>query len=229
MATGREQALVEILATTRVVLLDFDGPVCDVFAGSPATEVAEYLRTLLTTTYGRHLPPDVITTGDPLHIIRRVADLAPALSNEIDGVLRAAEVRATATSEPTPGSVAVLYACKAAGRPVAIVSNNSAEAVQAYLDRHELAPLVDHVQGRDADDPHRMKPNPFPIRQALTAMDALPRDAFLVGDSEADLTAARSAEIRVVAFINKPGKAQRLAGADSIITDMRALLPGVGA
>jgi hypothetical protein len=36
--------LVEIFETTRCVLLDFDGPVCDVYAGHPASQVAEELR-----------------------------------------------------------------------------------------------------------------------------------------------------------------------------------------
>jgi hypothetical protein len=37
-----------LLARTRYLLLDFDGPVCDIFAGLPATAVAERLRKLIT-------------------------------------------------------------------------------------------------------------------------------------------------------------------------------------
>ena len=37
-----------IVARTRYLLLDFDGPVCSIFAGLPAPEVADELRKLFT-------------------------------------------------------------------------------------------------------------------------------------------------------------------------------------
>jgi beta-phosphoglucomutase-like phosphatase (HAD superfamily) len=39
-----------------------------------------------------------------------------------------------------------LTMCRATGRPVAIVSNNSAEAVRTYLDRVGMTELVDHLE-----------------------------------------------------------------------------------
>lgn len=36
--------LATLLASVRCVLLDFDGPICSVFAGTPAAVVAERLR-----------------------------------------------------------------------------------------------------------------------------------------------------------------------------------------
>jgi beta-phosphoglucomutase-like phosphatase (HAD superfamily) len=220
--------LAAILDTTTHVLLDFDGPVCDVFAGYPAPHVAEHLRSLLTGTHDLPLPGDVLATKDPLHIIRRTADLAPALSTTIDSALRAAELHAITTATPVPGSTELLAACQVTGRPVAIVSNNSAEAVHAYLQRHGLIPFVGQVQGRDPHDPALMKPHPYPLREVLTALDANPADAVLIGDSLTDLQAARAAGIRVIAYANKSRKHAQLAQADAMTTSMQTLVEAIG-
>ncbi len=223
MTPDVDPRLAEILDTTTHLLLDFDGPVCDVFAGYPAHHIAEHLRHLLTDTHDLVLPDDVLATEDPLHVIRRTADLAPQLSVTVDTALRAAEVQAVATATPTPGCAELLTACQATGRPVAIVSNNSAQAVDAYLRRHRLTGFVAHVQGRDGRDPGLMKPNPYPLREALIVLDAKPDTTTLIGDSLTDLDAARAAGVRVVAYANKPRKRTQLADADALTTSIRTV------
>jgi HAD superfamily hydrolase (TIGR01509 family) len=221
--TPTDPRLVAVLDTTTHVLLDFDGPVCDVFAGYPAHHIAEHLRHLLTGTHDLVLPDDVLATEDPLHVIRRTADLAPQLSTTIDTALRAAELQATTTAAPVPGSAELLAACHATGRPVAIVSNNSAEAIHAYLKLHDLLAFVVHVQGRDRQDPNLMKPNPHSLREALSVMDAKPGEAVLIGDSLTDIQAARAADVRVIAYANRAHKTTELADADALTTSMHAI------
>jgi HAD superfamily hydrolase (TIGR01509 family) len=223
MTPPADPRLAAILDATTHVLLDFDGPVCDVFAGYPAQHIAEHLRHLLTDTHDLVLPDDVLTTEDPLHVIRRTADLAPQLSTTLDTALRAAELQAIATAAPVPGSTELLTACHATGRPVAIVSNNSAEAIHAYLKLHDLSELVGHVQGRDRYDPNLMKPNPRPLLEALTALDAKPDDAVLIGDSLTDIQAAQAAHVRVIAYANRPHKTVELADADALTTSMQTI------
>jgi beta-phosphoglucomutase-like phosphatase (HAD superfamily) len=228
MTSSGAARLAAILDTTAYVLLDFDGPVCDVFAGYPAHHIAEHLRRLLLDTHDVSLPCDVLTTKDPLDIIRRIAEMAPGLCTTIETALRAAELKAVTTASPVPGSTELLTACQVAGRPVAVVSNNSAEAIHAYLRRHGLVPLVAHVQGRDTHDPDLMKPNPYPLGEALTALDAEPEGAVLIGDSLTDLRAARAAGVRVIAFANKPHKRIQLARADALTTNMWTLAEAIG-
>jgi hypothetical protein len=84
--------LTDVFAAARYVLLDFDGPVCDVFAGTPAHDVAENLRAHLSARYAEPLPDDILATDDPLLIVRRVADFAPHLMHDIDAA-RASNVR----------------------------------------------------------------------------------------------------------------------------------------
>lgn len=218
--TPGERSAIRIFASARIVLLDFDGPVCNVFAGRPAAGVAERLRSLLD---GLDLPVDVAATSDPLHVLRRAADLDRSRIPRLDSALTAEETEATSTSAPTVGADDLLHSCRAAGRRVAVVSNNSAAAVHAYLDRHRLAPLVQHVQGRDPRDPGLMKPHPHPVERALTALGAQACDAALVGDSLADIGAARAAGVRVIAYAGTPDKVGRLAHADGLTTRLEVL------
>ena len=51
--TGR--SLRQIISGTRHLLLDFDGPVCSIFAGTPAPDVARRLREALQVM-GYRLP-----------------------------------------------------------------------------------------------------------------------------------------------------------------------------
>ena len=215
--------LPEVFAATRYVLLDFDGPVCDVFAGHPARDVAENLRVQLAAQYAEPLPDDVQATDDPLFIVRRVADFAPHLSHHIDAALRHAELTAAATAEPTPGTSGFLAACQATERPVAIVSNNSKPAIEAYLHQHDLTAFVHSIHGREAGDPRRMKPDPYLLAHAISALRAEPAASVLVGDSTTDVEAARAADVRVIGYVNKTGKDQMLRDADALTTRMSEL------
>jgi phosphoglycolate phosphatase len=110
---------------------------------------------------------------------------------------------------------------------VAIVSNNSAAAVEGYLSDHSIK--VEHVAARASADPALLKPSPHLIIQAIRALDAQPAACALVGDSLTDITAARLASVPCVGYANKPGKRRTLsdAGADVVIDEMQALAQAV--
>jgi phosphoglycolate phosphatase len=217
--------LASVLAATKYVLLDFDGPVCDVFAGRPARGIAGELRDYIAESVTTSVPASFAETWDPLDIVRQVADFAPQLALDIETNLRAAEREAVASAAPTPGTAEFLAACEAAGWPVAIVSNNSAPAIAAYLQQHHLDGYVQHIAGRDPSDPHRMKPDTFLLDQAVTALAADPATTVLIGDSITDIEAAHAYGVRVIAYVNKPEKHQTLSHADAGTTDMAALIP----
>jgi phosphoglycolate phosphatase-like HAD superfamily hydrolase len=104
------------------------------------------------------------------------------------------------------------------------VSNNSAQAIRHYLTVARLDEQIHTVIGRATDDPARMKPDPAPVLAALTALEADPADAVFIGDTPADVDAGHAARVPVIGFANKPGKADRLAKADAIITSMADLV-----
>lgn len=211
------RALGSIIDTSRYVLLDFDGPVCSIFAGRAAAGVAAELRRLIIARTG-DLPPAICRHDDPLMILRAAEEMSAGLARELNADLRSAEIDAAATAQPTPGAAELLHACQGTGRPVAIVSNNSTEAVAAYLTRVGLAYLVAHVEGRDPTSPRLMKPHPHLLLRALDTLRAEPDASILIGDSTTDVDAAHAAGVAAVGYANKPGKAHRLAEAGAAVT-----------
>ncbi|SIR96024.1 HAD family hydrolase [Micromonospora avicenniae] len=218
-------ALGRLLGEVDAVLLDFDGPVCSIFAGYPAPQVAVELVNVLRRQ-GVDLPPSLATEPDPLEVLRWTGSTGDQeATRAVEDALCAAERRAVASAEPTPFGREVIVAARQAGLPVVVVSNNSAGAVAAYLTAHRLAGHVSPVVGRAYAEPNRMKPNPEPILRAVEALGATPGRCVLVGDSLSDIEGARAAEVRVVGYANRPPKAEafRAAGADVVITSMGAI------
>ncbi|MFF3868015.1 HAD family hydrolase [Micromonospora sp. NPDC001898] len=214
--------LERLLAGVSAVLLDFDGPICSVFAGYPAPQVAAELVDVLRR-HGVHVPPDLASEPDPLEVLRRTGAAGDQdVTRAVEDALCAAERRAVETAEPTPYGREVIVAARQAGLPVAVVSNNSAGAVSAYLAAHRLAAYVSPVVGRAHADPAHMKPNPEPILQAVRVLSEPPNRCVLVGDSLSDIGGARAAGVRVIGYANRPAKVEtfRAAGPDVVVTSM---------
>jgi HAD superfamily hydrolase (TIGR01549 family) len=216
--------LADLLRHRRVLLIDFDGPICAVFAGYPAPVIADELRKL-ASAYGIEIPPALAKTDDPLAFLREIAQVAPARQTRaVADALRDKELTAIESARETPGAFEVLRAAKVTGRRVAIVSNNSAEAVNAYLRRHGLH--VDHVSAREGGmDPRHLKPDPYLVTRAVETLDANPGSVVFVGDSATDVDAGRAADITVIGFADKPAKRDRLTetGAWLTINEMSSL------
>ncbi|MEV0213374.1 HAD family phosphatase [Micromonospora sp. NPDC050695] len=211
-----------LLGEAGAVLLDFDGPVCSIFAGYPAPQVAAELVEVLRR-HGVDVPPDLASEPDPLEVLRRTGVAGDhGITRAVEDALCAAERRAVETAEPTPYGREVIVAARQAGVPVAAVSNNSAGAVTAYLAAHRLAGHVSPVVGRAYAEPDRMKPNPEPILQAVRALGVPPARCVLIGDSLSDIEGARAAGVAVVGYANRPAKvdAFRLGGANVVVTSM---------
>ncbi|GAA2717968.1 HAD family hydrolase [Micromonospora olivasterospora] len=211
-----------LLAGVGAVLLDFDGPVCSIFARYPAPQVAAELVDVLRR-HGVDVSPDLASEPDPLEVLRRTGATGDQGATEaVEDALCAAERRAAETAEPTLYGREVIVAARQAGLPVAVVSNNSAGAVAAYLAARRLAGYVSPVVGRAYAKPERMKPHPDPILQAVRALRERPERCVLVGDSLSDIEGAYAAGVKVIGYANRPTKvaAFRSAGAHVVITSM---------
>lgn len=224
--TGRP--LQQILSGARHLFLDFDGPVCSVYAGTPASTVADQLRRELQAA-GITVPPGAVTESDPLEIFRAVAETCPDHAAEAQQILTTLEVQASTTARPAPGSAELIITARRTGRTVTIVSNNSSAAIAAYLDAHKLKSCIQAIYGRDGDNPELMKPNPYQVREAVTGLSAEPGECVLVGDSPADVIAGRLAGIHVIGYASKPGKAASLeqAQADAVTTRLTEISAGL--
>jgi phosphoglycolate phosphatase len=212
----------DLLHRSTAVLLDFDGPVCDVFAVHPPGAVADELAAMLNNR-GVALPRNDVRTLDPLDLLEWVAEACPHWLPDAETVVTAGEITAATTAPPTPGSGAFLEACDATGHPVAVVSNNAGGAVTAHLERRGLRHLVRHVQGRDPSDPRLMKPDPHAVHAALAALGRAPSEAVLIGDSRADVAAGQAAGVPVIGYLSRPGRAGQFTGADALTTSLQLL------
>ncbi|MGW9302272.1 HAD family hydrolase [Streptomyces cyaneofuscatus] len=219
------ESLAATVAATSGVLFDFDGPVCDVFAGHPAPGVAREMAAILAqidaTTGGRALETD-----DPMEVLRLAPRVGEDAVRRIEEALTAAEVSAVkAAGIPVKGAVDSLRAAHGSGRRVAIVSNNSAACVREFLALHDLDRFVHQVIGRSPNRPDLMKPSPFSLEKAARELGVRASTCTLIGDSTTDIEAATRAGSMAIGFANKPGKEASLvaAGARTIITSMDAV------
>lgn len=212
--------LTDVLRSVKHVFLDFDGPVCSVFAGLPAPDVARGLYDSLSPALAPADPEGWATETDPLALLRTVADVRPDLAARADETLVRLEVEAVALAEQTAGGETAIRACAESGRSVWIISNNSGDAIRAYLADHGLDDAIAGVFGRVPGDPTSMKPNPRLLLDALSAASATPGECIFVGDAARDVQAGTAADVATIGYANKPGKAAVLAAAGAVaVTD----------
>ena len=65
MNTVQADDLAATVSPIRLLLLDFDGPICDIFAGYPAPRIAQELRDLIAAQ-GHTIAPALAHEQDPL-------------------------------------------------------------------------------------------------------------------------------------------------------------------
>jgi phosphoglycolate phosphatase len=193
-----------------LVLFDFDGPLCDVFAGYPAPGIAREIEELAGTR---------VSTDDPLEVLRYVAKRRSQFTAAVEDALVVAEVRAVERAEPNFAGVRALRSCLESGRRVGIVSNNSGDAVRRFLEAHDLTTVVAPVVGRSYRHPERMKPNEWPMRKAMVEAECAAGAAVFVGDSDSDIQVAQAVSMPCVAYANKPGKRELFESMGAIVID----------
>ncbi|MFB7617139.1 HAD family hydrolase [Kitasatospora sp. NPDC056181] len=206
------------------VLLDFDGPVCSVFAGLPAPEVADRLRRGLLASGGL-APAGAEREVDPLALLRLISDTRPELTASADGALAELETEAVRVGQPNAGGESVLRACARSGRSVSVVSNNAGVAIETYLADRGLSAYVSGVFGRVPGNPSSMKPNPRLLLDAMEAAGSPPEDCIFIGDAARDVEAGHAAGVCTIGYANKPGKETKLeaAGAIVVVESMRII------
>ncbi|MFG1997709.1 HAD family hydrolase [Spirillospora sp. NPDC048911] len=208
---------------TSAVLLDFDGPVCRLFAGYPAPTIAGEMRNFLQSR--SVTVPDRVKQDGPLTLLKWTSEGAPHLLAQVEKMLCSAELEAANSAAPTPGADAVITAAARSGRPVAIVSNNSTGAIARYLESKKISTDVSAIVGRPFGQPDRMKPDAYPLLKALGEVNMPPQAGLLIGDSDTDIQTAKKVGTRSLGYATRPIKFSILteAGAENVIDDMGAL------
>jgi HAD superfamily hydrolase (TIGR01662 family) len=211
-------ALANVLAEHEHILLDFDGPVCSVFAGLSDRTVANHLRERLDP----NLPQDVAEADDPFVVLRYARHLGGSAAATIEREFRDQELAAVTSARETPGSADAIQTLVTKGHTVTIVSNNSVDAISRYLREHKLDRLITRISARQLTHATPLKPNPFLLVQAIEHLGTAAVHCCMIGDSVADIDAAKSIGAAVIAYANKPDKFSRFTARQphAIISDM---------
>ncbi|MEU1537273.1 HAD-IA family hydrolase [Actinacidiphila glaucinigra] len=229
MASIDPELLLSRVRGVKVVLFDFDGPLCDLFAVYTAEAVAEHMKGYLRRE--RWLLSEFTSYTDTHQLLYDVAerdDIPVDIRRGLDDVLVEAERQAAKAARPTEGAAELVEFLARVQLPIAITTNNSAAAVRVYLKKHGLdRPFGERIFGRGA--PRLMKPDPDCLLKAMRHIgsEGDPGNCLMIGDSVRDLEAADGAGVRFLAYAaadeRDPRRGARLleAGADFLVSDMR--------
>ncbi len=232
--TREAKELRELVARTRHVLFDFDGPICRLFAGYPAKDIARaQVEWLDSSGRGAVLTEEERFSPDPHGTLSALAERHPGtdLVAELEERLTWHELRAAKKARPTPYADPLIRTWVAVGARLAIVTNNSARTVTAYLrDRGVFSCFHPHVYGR-TQDLSVLKPHPKTLILALTAMGAAPEASLMIGDTPSDHLAARAAGVDFLGYARNEASELRMLEAgvprESIIGSLEPLLHAV--
>ncbi len=215
----------DLVSRAHVVLFDFDGPICSVFAGYPSVRaVSVTLRALEAA--GFDIRPEWLNLEDPHQLLIDVATQIPEAVGIAEDALTRSEVHAVDSAQITVGVTDLIDQVTARGHQWAVVSNNSTESIARFCTRKDFARTPSLTVGRPKGEPHLMKPNPYALRHALEILRTPARDAVFIGDSVSDIQAGRAVGIQTVGYANKPAKPKLLAAAlaNVVINSMDDLL-----
>jgi phosphoglycolate phosphatase-like HAD superfamily hydrolase len=181
----------QLLEDVEHVILDFDGPICALYAGEPAADVAERLREFAARQQATsqaaeprsgalqdappspdafRLPRELRLTDDPLDFLRLAGHVPGVDARVLADAVRDAEVISACSATATRGTAGVLAAARRSERALSIVSNGSREAVEAYLTEHGLLEHFETIEARAGStesDATRLKPHPHLLLAAL--------------------------------------------------------------
>jgi beta-phosphoglucomutase-like phosphatase (HAD superfamily) len=217
-------ALDDILARTRHLLLDFDGVVCRLYATHPPSLAADRLRALLSA-HGVPIPEAITATADPLAVLSFAGTISRELAEQADAELTDCELGAVPTAQPVGYVHDVIASARESGRTVTVISTCSARAVNAYLERTNLADLAGLGVARTPYDPASTSV-PSLIGRSTGLLDTDTSACAVVASSADVLDAALKTGAAVIAYASPPATRSRAhahAHAGAIVTSLADL------
>lgn len=226
--TAETTRLASLVASARYVLWDLDGPICRLFAGYPAHQIAgELVRMIDELGMGALLTEQERASDDPhvalrgVHERHRGSDLGLALEEW----LTRRELDVVPKARPTPYADPLIRTWSSLGAKFAITTNNAAVAAAAYIESRGLTDCFPYVYGR-TPNLDLMKPNPHCLEEAIKAMGAVPSGTLMIGDAATDLEAARQAGVAFLGYARNESKERFLrdAGAEVVVRSLEQVL-----
>lgn len=216
---------------TQTLVFDLDGTLVE-----SAPDIAAALNATLAE-FDRQVPLEEVKrmVGGGIAALFEKASLYTALTLSPEDSREAlARLKARYVAEPARRSTVrdwvgeVMTEHHEAGTRIAVCSNKDEEIVIAILDALDLSRRVHGVVG--ARPGSKGKPDAEPLLRAIAAAGGALRGALLVGDSGADVGAARAAGVPVVLVTGGYGDEDiATLGADAIVTDADELRAAIAA
>jgi phosphoglycolate phosphatase-like HAD superfamily hydrolase len=205
-----------------------DGPICRLFAGYPAHQIAgELVAKIDQLGMGGLLTEQERSSNDPHDALRGVHIRRPGsdLVLELEEWLTRRELLAVPKAMPTPHADPLIRTWSSLGVRFAITTNNAALAAAAYVESRGLSDCFPYVYGR-TPNLDLMKPNPHCLEEAIKAMGAVPSGTLMIGDTATDLLAAQRAGVSFLGYARNEKKERNLrgAGAEVVVTSMEQVL-----
>jgi phosphoglycolate phosphatase len=206
----------------RVYLFDVDGTLVD-----SAEDICGAIQGVLASTPRNDVPNEYLRCYIGRHLNELWRDLFPDCSTERMEAM-VADYRAGylarkhASSRVYPGVKAALE--KLSGLK-STATTKSSETTRVVLDLFGLLPFFDHIQGTDG---FPAKPAPDVLLKSLEFFAASPTECLFVGDSPADMEAARRAGVSCCAVSYGYGSKEELRrwAPDYWIDDLSELVNG---
>lgn len=126
--TAETEKLREVIERARFVLFDFDGPICRLFAGHSAEDVAKDLVGWLEGQGLRGLLSEKERVHPDPHVVLRVVNKRHPHSDlvaELEELLTQHELKAVPSAWPTPFADPLIRTWTAVGVRLAVATNNS--------------------------------------------------------------------------------------------------------
>ena len=101
-----------------------------------------------------------------------------------------------------------LTTLNAHGLSLALISNGSKDRISEELERFKMRPFFDSVEFGARKE--HLKPSPYMLEKTLSLLGFKPSEAIYVGDSPADIQAAKNAGVPSIALARGPIQAERL-------------------
>jgi phosphoglycolate phosphatase len=211
------------LPAVRAVLLDLDGTLVD-----SLPDIARAVNILLHEEGRAHLTLDDVRgmVGHGIAtLVKRAVDARGGVSGPQELarlVARMMEIygaNLTGGTRLLPGAAALLHGLADSGAALALVTNKPEAMSRRILEHFGLASLIPVVVGGDTCKTR--KPDPEMLFHALALLDIVPGQAVMLGDSAADIDAARAAGMRSIVLAGGygHGRAEDL-GADALVTTL---------
>lgn len=142
---------------------------------------------------------------------------------DVLGIAEKYELEAAVSTELLPGAVETLKTLKRMGLRIGLCTISSEKSASYILHRFRILDFFDAVVTRNMVN--QVKPNPEHLEVVLKALDVVPEESALIGDSDADMQCARELKSIAVGLSTGLSTMEQLKskGANYIITSITDL------